>query len=188
MGTNGDGRGKPGTDGTFLFSHLRNTREHIPSVAIFGREKWPWKRFAFISKRTGLLFQTSTGRAHNHSNVRNRMLYPILKEMGVAQTGFHGFRRFRATHLRKQQAPESLIKAWLGHSAQTSVTDLYNRSQADAKYRKQVAEQMGIGFEIPPIVLFVLKTFRKGGRCSLSLTKIPCGLPQMPFLERGEKR
>src|SRR5262249_5139217 len=100
---------------------------------------------AFIGNRTGLLFPTSTGRAHNHSNVRNRMLYPVLKKMAVAQSGFHGFRRFRATHLRKQQAPESLIKAWLGHSAKSSVTDLYDRSQADTKYRKQVAEQMGIG-------------------------------------------
>ena len=85
------------------------------------------------------------------------MLYPALKKMGVAQTGFHGFRRFRATHLRKQQAPESLIKAWLGHSANSSVTDLYDRSQADTEYRKQVAEQVGIGFEIPAIVLNVLK-------------------------------
>ena len=112
---------------------------------------------AFIGKRTGLLFPTSTGRAHNHSNARNRMLYPVLKKMGVAQTGFHGFRRFRATHLRKQQAPESLIKAWLGHSAKSSVTDLYDRSQADEKYRKQIAEQVGIGFELPSIVLFVPK-------------------------------
>jgi len=80
------------------------------------------------------------------------MLYPALKKMGVAQTGFHGFRRFRATHLRKQQAPEPLIKAWLGHSAKSSVNDLYDRSQADTKYRKQVAEQVGIGFEIPSIV------------------------------------
>jgi integrase len=112
---------------------------------------------AFIGNRTGLLFPTSTGPAHNHSNVRNRMLYPVLKKMGVVQTGFHGFRRFRATHLRKQQAPESLIKAWLGHSAKSSVTDLYDRSQADTKYRKQVAEQVGIGFEIPPIVPCVPK-------------------------------
>jgi len=112
---------------------------------------------AFIGNRVGLLFPTSTGRAHNHSNVRNRMLYPILKKMGIAQTGFHGFRRFRATHLRKQVAPESLIKAWLGHSAKSCVTDLYDRSQADTKYRKQVTEQVGIGFEIPPIVPSVPK-------------------------------
>ena len=85
------------------------------------------------------------------------MLYPVLKKMGVAQTGFHGFRRFRATHLRKQQAPESLIKSWLGHSARSSVTDLYYRSQEDREYRKQVAEQVGIGFEIPSIVPYVPK-------------------------------
>ena len=135
-----------------VLERLKTTNAHRvvdvhPTVAV--------PLIAFIGKRTGLLFPTSTGRAHNHSNVRNRMLYPVLKEMGVAQTGFHGFRRFRATHLRKQQAPESLIKAWLGHSAKSSVTDLYDRSQADTKYRKQVAEQVGIGFEIPSIVLNV---------------------------------
>ena len=54
---------------------------------------------AFIGNQKSLLFPTSTGRAHSHSNARNRMLYPVLKKMGVAQTGFHGFRRFRATHL-----------------------------------------------------------------------------------------
>ena len=112
---------------------------------------------AFIGNRTGLLFPTSTGRAHNHSNVRNRMLYPVLKEMGGAQTGFHGFRRFRATHLRKQQAPESLIKAWSGHSAKSSVSDLYHRSEEDTKYGKQVAEHVGIGFETPSIVPSVPK-------------------------------
>ena len=112
---------------------------------------------AFIGDQKGLLFPTSTGRAHSHSNARNRMLYPVLKKMGVAQTGFHGFRRFRATHLRKQQAPESLIKSWLGHSARSSVTDLYDRSQEDREYRKQVAEQVGIEFEIPSIVPYVPK-------------------------------
>jgi integrase len=112
---------------------------------------------AFIGNQTGLLFPTRTGRAQNHSNARNRMLYPVLKQLGVAQTGFHGFRRFRATHLRKQRAPESLIKTWLGHSAKSSVTDLYDRSEEDGKYRKQVAEQVGIGFEIPPIVPCVPK-------------------------------
>ena len=117
---------------------------------------------AFIGNQKGLLFPTSTGRAHSHSNARNRMLYPVLKKMGVAQTGFHGFRRFRATHLRKQQAPESLIKSWLGHSAKSSVTDLYDRSQEDREYCKQVAEQVGIGFEIPSIVPSVPKPSESG--------------------------
>jgi hypothetical protein len=59
--------------------------------------------------------------------------------------------------MNSEQAPASLIKSWLGHSAKSSVTDLYDRSQADAKYRKQVAEQVGIGSALPSIVLSVLK-------------------------------
>ena len=77
-----------------VLERLKTTNAHRvvdvhPTVAV--------PLIAFIGKRTGLLFPTNTGRAHNHSNVRNRMLYPVLEEMGVAQTGFHGFRRFRAT-------------------------------------------------------------------------------------------
>jgi integrase len=97
------------------------------------------------------VFTTSVGSAHNHSNLRNRKLYPLLERLGIEQTGFHAFRRFRVTHLRKNRAPEDLIRHRMGH-ADKSVTDGYSFLEEDSAYRKMVAESTGIGFSIPPIV------------------------------------
>jgi hypothetical protein len=71
-----------------------------------------------------------------------------LEELKVAKAGFHAMRRFRTTWLRKQRAPEDLIKSWLGHAEQ-SVTDSYSKLADDVAFRKQVAEQVGAGFVIP---------------------------------------
>jgi hypothetical protein len=57
-------------------------------------------------------------------------------------------RRFRTTWLRKQRAPEDLIKLWLGHAEQ-SVTDGYSKLAEDVEFRKEVTEKLGTGFEIP---------------------------------------
>ena len=51
------------------------------------------------------------------------------------------------TWLRKQSAPEDLIRFWLGH-ANKSVTDVYSKLKEDVTFRKKVAEQVGIGFEL----------------------------------------
>jgi integrase len=64
------------------------------------------------------------------------------------KAGAHAFRRFRTTWLRKQLAPEDLIRFWLGH-ANKSVTDGYSKLKDDVAFRKKVAEQVGIGFELP---------------------------------------
>jgi integrase len=110
-----------------------------------------------IQGKDGLVFATTTGWAHNSSNILRRWPHPVLKQLGIPKTGFHAFRRFRATHLRKQRVQESLIKAWLGHSGGT-LTDLYDRSATDSSYRKMAVEQAGIGFELPAIVPCVLKS------------------------------
>ena len=47
-----------------------------------------------------------------------------------------------------QHAPEDLIRFWLGH-ANRSVTDLYSKLKDDVTFRKKVAEELGIGFELP---------------------------------------
>jgi integrase len=101
----------------------------------------------FIGNRTqGLLFQNRSGRGLAQSNVVRRHLHPILKELGIEKQGFHGFRRFRVSHLRLQRIPEGLIRYWIGHSGKT-VTDKYDK-QEDANYRLQVADQVGLGFSV----------------------------------------
>ncbi len=75
-------------------------------------------------------------------------LHPLLKRLAQPKSGAHAFRRFRATWLRKQHAPEDLIRFWLGH-ANKSVTDLYSKLKEDVTFRKKVAEEIGIGFKLP---------------------------------------
>jgi hypothetical protein len=43
--------------------------------------------------------------------------------------------------------PEDLIKFWIGHAPQT-VTDVYSKVKNDVKFRREVAEKVGLGFEI----------------------------------------
>ena len=75
-------------------------------------------------------------------------LHPLLEGLGQPKSGAHAFRRFRATWLRKQHAPEDLIRFWLGH-ANKSVADLYSKLKDDLTFRKKIAEEVGIGFELP---------------------------------------
>jgi integrase len=103
----------------------------------------------FIGDRTsGLLFRSKNGLPLLQSNVLRLSLHPLLKQLQQPKSGAHAFRRFRATWLRKQHAPEDLIRFWLGH-ANKSVTDVYSKLKEDVKFRKEVAEQVGIGFEPP---------------------------------------
>ena len=103
----------------------------------------------FIGGRTsGFLFCSKAGRPLLQSNILRHSLHPLLEKLQQPKSGAHAFRRFRATWLRKQHAPEDLIRFWLGH-ANKSVTDVYSKLKEDVAFRKQVAEQVGIGFELP---------------------------------------
>lgn len=104
------------------------------------------------SRKKGLLFGSRNGTPLNRSNIRNRILYPILEAMGVDKGGPHVFRRFRATWLRKQKTPEDLIRLWLGHGRAT-VTDLYVNIDNDKAWRKKEAERVGVGFTLPTSVV-----------------------------------
>jgi integrase len=102
----------------------------------------------FIGDRTsGFIFETSSGRPVTQTNMLKRELHPLLKTVGISKRGFHCFRRFRNTHLRKSACPDSLIQFWLGHSGKT-MTDTYDRSREDLQFRKDVAST-GVGFELP---------------------------------------
>lgn len=103
----------------------------------------------FIGDRTsGFLFRSKNGLPLLQSNVLRLSLHPLLKRLGQPKSGAHAFRRFRTTWLRKQHAPEDLIRFWVGH-ANKSVTDIYSKLKEDVAFRKRVAEQVGIGFELP---------------------------------------
>jgi integrase len=103
----------------------------------------------FVGDRpSGLLFCSKSGNPLLQSNILRLSLHPLLEKVKQPKSGAHAFRRFRATWLRKQRAPEDLIRFWLGHANQ-SVTDDYSKLKEDVAFRKKVAEQVGIGFELP---------------------------------------
>ena len=91
------------------------------------------------------------------SNILSDSLHPILKKLGQPKAGAHAFRRFRTTCLRRQRTPEDLIRFWLGH-ANKSITDNYSLLKEDTEFRKKIAEQVGIGFQIPTEKLDVAPT------------------------------
>src|ERR1700753_4068516 len=103
-------------------------------------------------RKAGLLFPSERGTPQHQSNIRNRILYPILESIGSNKGGAHIFRRFRVTWLRKQRAPEDLIRMWLGHG-DTTVTDLYVNVEEDKAWRKEQAEKIGVGFTLPTSVV-----------------------------------
>jgi integrase len=101
------------------------------------------------TRTSGFVFQSSRGTPLARSNVLRRSLHKILKQMGREKSGFHGFRRYRITHLRKQRVMEVLLRIWVGHSTH-GITDNYTVEslKADAAFRSSTAEEAGLGFHI----------------------------------------
>jgi len=100
-------------------------------------------------RRSGYLFESRAGRPLIQRNVLRDALGKVRRDLNLDQhgKGFHAFRRFRTTHLRKNRVPWDLEKFWLGH-ANRDVTDKYSeRLKDDVEWRKSVAEQTGLGFD-----------------------------------------
>jgi integrase len=103
---------------------------------------------AFVGQRTsGLLFIGRTRKQLHQSNILRRVLHPILEGLGHPKCGCHAFRRFRLTWLRRNNVPKDLERFWMGH-ADEEVGDLYSKLKNDVEFRREVAEKIGLGFEI----------------------------------------
>jgi hypothetical protein len=81
--------------------------------------------------------------------------YPILEELGVEQQGFHGSLCLRVTHLESSCVPPALVRYWTGHAKSSggevvrqTVTARYIKMAKDSKFRANVAERIGPGFEL----------------------------------------
>jgi len=61
--------------------------------------------------------------------------------------GFHAFRRFRLTWLRKNGTRRDLERYWMGHAAE-EVGDLYSKLKDDVAFRQEWAERIGLGFDL----------------------------------------
>jgi integrase len=94
----------------------------------------------YVSTAKGLLFATAGGGPLQQRNVL-RILH------GSKQVGFHAFRRFRLTWLRKNSVPKDLERYWMGHAPE-EVGDLYSKLKDDVSFRQEWAERAGLGFEL----------------------------------------
>jgi integrase len=72
----------------------------------------------YASAVRGYLFATEQGKPLQQRNVL-RILH------SAKRVGFHAFRRFRLTWLRKNGAPKDLERFWMGHAPE-EVGDLYS--------------------------------------------------------------
>jgi len=97
---------------------------------------------------TGLVFSSRRGKPINPSNLRTRVIHPLLKKNGLPQGGTHIFRRFRITWLRENSVQPDIERFWLGHANQT-VGDDYSMLRRNVKLRKQIADKIGPGFALP---------------------------------------
>src|SRR5258708_7192397 len=107
-------------------------------------------------RKDGFIFRSEKGTAIHQSNFLRRCLHPLLEQLGIEKQGFHGFRRFRVTHLESSTVPPALVKYWTGHAnsrdgevVRCIVTDKYVKMAKDTKFRAEVAERIGVGFELP---------------------------------------
>lgn len=101
---------------------------------------------------SGLVFPNRFAKPLNPSNIRNRVIHPLLRERGLPLGGFHIFRRFRLTWLRENSVPADIERFWLGHANQT-VGDDYSMLNKNVKFRKQIADKIGAGFALPSSIL-----------------------------------
>jgi len=95
---------------------------------------------SFIAGISGYLFATEQGKSLQQRNVL-RVLH------SVKRVGFHAFRRFRLTWLRKSSVPKDLEGFWMGHAPE-EVGDLYSKLKEDVTLRQEWAERIGLGFEL----------------------------------------
>jgi len=116
---------------------------------------------AFAGHRNGLLFSSGNeGLPHSQSNILRRHFHPLLRTLNIAPSGFHAFRRYRVTWLRKTDAPEDLVALWIGHAGGT-ITARYSKLPEDLKFRQETTEKLGVGFDVFPYVPNVTKSLTK---------------------------
>ena len=94
----------------------------------------------YVGSINGLVFATADGKPLQQRNVL-RVLHR------AKHVGFHAFRRFRLTWLRKNGVPKDLERYWMGHAPE-EVGDLYSKLKDDVSFRQEWAERAGLGFEL----------------------------------------
>jgi integrase len=107
-----------------------------------------------------ILFQNRTGSFLSQTNLLRRGLHPAKEKLKQPKAGFHAFRRYRLTWLRKNRVHADLERFWMGHENET-VGDGYSKMKEDVAFRLEQAAKVGLGFELPPKTTDVVRIVRK---------------------------
>jgi integrase len=107
-----------------------------------------------MMRQGGLLFKTRNGTPHLHNNIENRWLTERLKAMQLDEPGmgWHDFRRFRNTWLRGRRCQEDIKNFWMGHKPRT-ISEVCSHLFEEVELRLAESAQVGVGFDIPAILL-----------------------------------
>jgi integrase len=125
------------TDLREILATVKNSKSALLFALLAGTAR---ELRGYVSGVSGYLFATAQGRPLQQRNVL-RILHKVKR------VGFHAFRRFRLTWLRKNGVPKDLERIWMGHASE-EVGDLYSKLKEDVAFRQQWAEQIGLGLEL----------------------------------------
>ena len=104
-------------------------------------------------RNSGFLFETENGKMLSPGNLWRDGFATIVREMGREGVRFHAFRRFREAVLQASECRELLIDYWMGHS-NTDMGSRYAKQLVEnRKFRAEWAEKVGLGFEIPEVII-----------------------------------
>ena len=107
-------------------------------------------------RKSGFLIETENGTMLSPENFFRGGFESVLKKMGRTGVRFHAFRRFREAVLQKSEARQLLIDYWMGHENDDMSTRYGKQLLEDVNYRKEWAEKIGLGFDLPtsePVVI-----------------------------------
>jgi len=100
-------------------------------------------------RKEGFLFQTRSGKMLSPESFFRNGLAKTFKRMGRTHVRFNAFRRFRESILLRSDCRQILIDYWMGHENPDMSARYGRQIVEDVKYRKQWAEKVGLGFELP---------------------------------------
>jgi integrase len=100
------------------------------------------QEFAIGRQQGDFLFCTKSGKPLAESHINTYILKPL------SIPGCHALRRFRVSYLREVGCNEDILKAWLGHSAGSDITNRYSKLSENLELRRTWAERVGTGLEL----------------------------------------
>jgi len=117
-----------------------------PDVAAYLRE--------FMRGKSGLILRTENNTPYLYGNLADDWLDPRLAKLGLyeAGMGWHSFKRFRNTWLRKQRVQEDHRLHWMAHQPR-EMSEVYSLLKEDVPARLAEAERVGYGFSLPKEVV-----------------------------------